>query len=64
MNSAEPTPEMVEFYERRTKEHIERVRRCLFVMAEATDYTEDLKERAGRTTSPNSNLKSSCHIFG
>lgn len=38
---------MVEFYERRTKEHIERVRRCLFVMAEATDYTEDLKERAG-----------------
>ena len=29
-----PTPEMIAFYERRTQEHIERVRRCLAVMAE------------------------------
>ena len=28
-----PTPEMVAFYQRRTKEHIERVRRCLALLA-------------------------------
>jgi hypothetical protein len=42
----EPTPEMVAFYERRTREHIERVRRCLALLARVTDYGEDLLERA------------------
>ncbi len=42
----EPTPEMIAFYERRTNEHIERVRRCLLLMAQATDYGEELLERA------------------
>lgn len=37
---------MVAFYERRTSEHIDRVRRCLSVMAEATDHTDDLNQRA------------------
>jgi hypothetical protein len=42
----EPTPEMVAFYERRTDEHIERVRRCLVMLAKVTDYGEELLERA------------------
>lgn len=42
----EPTPEMVAFYESRTNEHIERVRLCLAVMASATEYGEELLERA------------------
>jgi len=42
----EPTPEMIAFYERRTNEHIERVRRCLMLLAEVTDYSEALIERA------------------
>jgi hypothetical protein len=42
----EPTPEMLAFYERRTNEHIERVRRCLTLLAEVTDYGEELIERA------------------
>jgi hypothetical protein len=42
----EPTPEMLAFYERRTNEHIERVRRCLTLLAEVTDHGEALLERA------------------
>jgi hypothetical protein len=42
----EPTPEMLAFYERRTNEHIERVRRCLTLLADVTDYSEELIERA------------------
>ena len=41
----EPTPQMLAFYEHRTKEHIERVRRCLALLAEVTDYGPDLIER-------------------
>jgi hypothetical protein len=37
---------MVAFYERRTNEHIERVRRCLTLMAAATDHGPELLERA------------------
>lgn len=43
---SEPTPEMVEFFERRTREHIQRVQRCLAVMATATDHTDALQQRA------------------
>jgi hypothetical protein len=42
----EPTPEMVAFCERRTREHIERVRRCLVLMAQVTEYGEELLARA------------------
>jgi len=42
----EPTPEMLAFYEGRTNEHIEQVRRCLTLMAKVTDYGEELIERA------------------
>src|SRR5262245_51061359 len=42
----EPTPEMLAFYERRTNEHIERVRRCLALLAKVTDHGEELLERA------------------
>jgi hypothetical protein len=42
----EPTPEMLAFYERRTSEHIERVRRCLALLAQVTDHGEELIERA------------------
>jgi hypothetical protein len=41
-----PTPEMVAFYERRTRQHIERVRRCLELLAPVTDCGEELIERA------------------
>jgi hypothetical protein len=41
-----PTPEMIAFYERRTSEHIERVRRCLMLLTKVTDYDEELIERA------------------
>lgn len=37
---------MVAFYEQRTSEHIERVRRCLAVMATVTDYADELNQRA------------------
>lgn len=37
---------MIAFYERRTKEHIDRVRRCLAVMASITEYADELNERA------------------
>lgn len=36
---------MVAFFERRTTEHIERVRRCLTLMATATSHGEALMER-------------------
>lgn len=42
----DPTSEMVAFYERRTSEHIERVRRCLELMAAATVYADELIARA------------------
>jgi hypothetical protein len=46
MAVSEPTPEMVAFYERRTNEHINRVRCCLALMAAVTEHTEALNERA------------------
>ncbi len=46
MTVSQPTPDMVAFYERRTEEHIERVRRCLTVMASVTEYADELNERA------------------
>ncbi len=45
-DKTEPTPEMLAFFERRTKEHIERVRRCLGLLARVTPYGEELLERA------------------
>ena len=45
MTSSEPTPKMIEFYERRTRKHIERVRRCLSVMATVTEHGEELLQR-------------------
>jgi hypothetical protein len=42
----DPTPEMLAFYQRRTNEHIERVRRCLALLAEVTDYGDELLGRA------------------
>ena len=42
----DPTPEMFAFYERRTNEHIERVRRCLMLLANATEHTAELTARA------------------
>jgi hypothetical protein len=44
--SIEPTLEMIEFYERRTKEHIARVASNLLLMAKVTAYGEELIERA------------------
>ncbi len=46
MTAPEPTPAMIEFYERRTEEHIDRVRRCLSVLASVTEYSGELNERA------------------
>ncbi len=46
MNNSEPTFEMVEFYERRTREHIARVSRCLAAMSSVTPYGIELEERA------------------
>ena len=46
MTISDATPEMVTFYERRTNEHIDRVRQCLSVMATATEHTDELNERA------------------
>jgi hypothetical protein len=45
-NWMEPTPEMVAFFERRTNEHIDRVRKCLAVMASVTKYADELQQRA------------------
>jgi hypothetical protein len=44
-NQMELTPEMLASYERRTKEHIERVRKCLALLAQVTSYGEELIER-------------------
>ena len=41
-----PTPEMLAFYERRTNEHIERVRKCLNLLATVTNCGDELVERA------------------
>lgn len=46
MNLTDPTPEMIEFFERRTREHIERVQQCLRLMAAVTEYGSELEERA------------------
>jgi hypothetical protein len=46
MVNAEPTPQMVAFFEKRTWEHIDRVRKCLSVMARATVYSDELYERS------------------
>lgn len=45
-DQTEPTPEMLAFYDRRTNEHIERVRKCLTLLAGVTDNNEELIERA------------------
>ena len=37
---------MIEFYERRTREHIDRVGRCLLTVEQVTDYAGQLTERA------------------
>src|SRR5215469_12831566 len=42
----EPTPQMLAYYELRTNEHIERVRRYLALLAKVTDHGEELIERA------------------
>lgn len=42
---AEPTAEMTAFYERRTREHIDRVRRCLTLLADVTPYGSELIQR-------------------
>lgn len=39
---------MITFFERRTEEHIDRVCRCLAVMASVTQYADELCERARR----------------
>lgn len=36
---------MIEFYQRRTEEHIYRVQRCLSVLASVTDCSDELNER-------------------
>ena len=42
----EPTADMLAFYDRRTAEHIERVRRCLLLMAKGSTHEAELVERA------------------
>lgn len=37
---------MIAFFERRTHEHIERVRKCLLALATATPHGDELRERA------------------
>jgi len=46
IDRTDPTPEMLAFYERRTNEHIDRVHRCLMLMAQVTNYGDELIERA------------------
>ncbi|MFK7802914.1 MAG: DUF5662 family protein [Anaerolineae bacterium] len=41
-----PTAEMVAFYDKRTNAHIERVRHCLHLMAEVTNFKDELLIRA------------------
>ena len=45
-DQVEPTPEMLAFYERRTNEHIERVRKCLALLARVMACGEELIGRA------------------
>lgn len=45
-DNMQPTPAMVAYYERRTTEHIERVRKNLHAIADATDYADELRQRA------------------
>ena len=42
----QPTAEMESFFERRTKEHIQRVRRCLMLLAPLTGHAAELRRRA------------------
>lgn len=42
----EPRPEMLAFFEKRTGEHIQRVRKCLELLSAVTDYSAELMERA------------------
>lgn len=44
-SSSDPTPEMVERFEHRTREHIARVQNCLAVMAKATKHGRELLQR-------------------
>ncbi len=44
----DPTPEMISFFEARTRAHIERVRRCLAVLANGSEHAAELFERARR----------------
>jgi hypothetical protein len=46
MKHIDPSPEMIAFFEQRTNEHIERVRRCLALLAEGSVQREELLERA------------------
>ncbi len=41
----EPTTEMIAFYDRRTREHIARVQRCLALIAETTAHADELVAR-------------------
>ena len=45
-NLPEPTPEMVNFYQRRTEEHIARVAANLMLLAQLSDHADELIERA------------------
>ena len=42
----DPTPGMINFYERRTWEHIERVRKCLTLLADVDERGGELQARA------------------
>ncbi len=41
-----PSPEMEAYYEKRTHEHIERVRQCLFLLGDFGGFRDELLERA------------------
>ena len=45
-NNVEPTPEMIAFSDRRTKEHIARVAANLRILATVTNYGDELASRA------------------
>jgi hypothetical protein len=45
-SDSEPTPAMIAFYERRTREHIERVGKCLLAIEQVTVYGGQLTARA------------------
>ena len=45
LNLAAPTPEMVVFFERRTREHIDLVHRNLAALAELPEYSEEIVDR-------------------